>query len=760
MEHGQLDFDGAQGNLARHLRPMDFMRDQVERASGFVGRQWLLDEVDRWLREERSRLFWLSGGPGIGKSAFAAHLCQMCPDIKARHFCIHNHDDRGDPRKALLSIVYQLSQQIPEYAELLSEVDLKEEASKSTATIFDNLVVRLLDRVPRPASPCVVVIDAIDEASRNGSNEIACMIRDHWSQTPVWLRLLITSRPESEVLNRLNAFEPRVLDARRPENIEDLRLFLRQGLVRLGLQSGDSVLESILERSEGIFLYARLVLEELKEGHLSLDRIDAFPRGMSGFYSSFFDRKFKDDLRRYQAHWRQALGVILASREPLPVDILTLAMGWRPLQLHDFATAFGSLLEYRGEGAERIIQPFHKSLPDWLADPRQSGPYFASLDEGHSLLAGLEEAAIGNGGNPILPEGKRTPLRDPSQIYLQRHFTVHAALAGRPCTGATFLARRGGVSSKGPGIDAHQFRESVDAYLESLNRCTDQDLARIESVHLANLVNRTDSKTTPLKACDLLLDRAAEWAMAFAAHPFASRGAMWTFAARWTSRILKQSAEHTHPDWLLARDIAIDAGHPLFLPAAYTFKYVVVQRPHWLDLKVLEPICTGWTYSRLVATNLLMQAALNGNSLAEQVPWMEFWDPPWEYNCVEIRLLKGALHWRTTGKGHGPLTADCQVFSALEANRFELSRQPQISDQQGAALNDYWNATVDLERTAALLQSLDRSELSKEILLLYLASPLFEASEAAAGVITDRFNGDNSLYLRLLGLARPESLHA
>ena len=760
VEHGRLDFEGAQGSLARHLRPMDFMRDQVDRASGFVGRQWLLDEVGRWLGQESSRLFWLSGGPGIGKSAFSAHLCQTCPDVKARHFCVHNHDDRGDPRKALLSIVYQLSQQIPEYAQLLGEVDLKEEAAKSTTTIFDNLVVRLLDRVPRPDRPYVVVIDAIDEASRNGNNEIAGMIRDHWSQTPVWLRLLITSRPESEVLNRLNAFEPWVLDARRPENLEDLRLFLGQGLVRLGLQAEDAVLENILERSEGIFLYARLVLEEFKGGHLSLDRIDALPRGMSGFYSSFFDRKFKEDLTRYQTQWRQALGVILASREPLPVEILARAMGWRSLQLHDFATAFGSLLEYRGEGAERVIQPFHKSLPDWLADPRQSGPYFASLDEGHSLLAGLEYASIGQGGDNFLTEGKRTPLRDPSRIYLQRHFAVHAALAGRPCTGAAFLARRGEVSSQGPGIDAHQFREAVDAYLESLNRCTDQDLTRIESVHLANLVNRTDSKTTPLKACDLLLDRASEWAKAFAAHPFARRGAMWTFAVRWASRILKQSGEHTHPDWLLARDIAIDGGHPLFLPAAYTFKYVAVQRLHWLDLKVLEPICTGWTYSRLVATNLLMQAALNGNSLAEHVPWMEFWDPPWEYNCVEIRLLKGALHWRTTGKGRGLLAADCQIFTTLEANRIELSRQPDISDQQRAAVDHYWNATVDLERTTALLQGLDRSDLSKEILLLYLASPLFEASEAAAGVITDRFNEDNSLYSRLLGLARPESLYA
>ena len=760
VEHGRLDFEGSQGNLARHLKPMDFMRDQVERSSGFVGRKWLLDEIDQWLRDEKSRLFWLSGSPGIGKSAFAAYVCQTRPEVKARHFCVHNHEYRGDPRKALLSIVYQLSQQIPEYAQFLSEVDLREEASKNTATIFDNLVVRLLDKVPTPSKPCVVVIDAIDEASSNGKNEIASMIRDHWSQTPIWLRLLITSRPESEVLNRLNEFEPWSLDARHQENLRDLQKFISQGLVRLGLSAEDTVLESILERSEGIFLYARLVLEELKGGHLSIDRMYAFPRGMSGFYSSLFDRKFKDDLSRYFDQWRQALSVILASREPLPVDLLVHTMGWGPLQMHDFTTALGSLLEHRGDGAEQLIMPFHKSLPDWLGDSRQSGSYFASKDEGHNLLAGLEEASDEQDLSANQAKRKPASLRSLSLIYLQRHFAVHSALAGRPCIGAEFLAKRGMVSNQGLDIDAHQFRDAVDAYLEALNQCTDQDLSRIKSVSLANLINRTDSKTAPIKACDLLLDRVPEWAETFEKNPLDGRGATWTFATRWANKILVQSGALQNLDWILARNIAIDPRHPLWFAALYTFKYVTLQRPTWLDLKVLEPICTGWPYSRLVATNLLMQAALNGNSLAEHIPWLEFWDPPWEYNCEEIWLLKGALRWRSTGGGRGALEANCDIFISLETKRTQLAQNSLLSCQQREALDHYWNATVDLERTTALLQRIDRSDTSKEILLLYLASPLFEASEAAAGVIMDRFSSDESIYYRLLDLANPESMHA
>src|ERR1039457_32040 len=41
-----------------------------------VGRTWLFEAVEKWrtTADPTSRLFWLMGAPGIGKSAFAAHL--------------------------------------------------------------------------------------------------------------------------------------------------------------------------------------------------------------------------------------------------------------------------------------------------------------------------------------------------------------------------------------------------------------------------------------------------------------------------------------------------------------------------------------------------------------------------------------------------------------------------------------------------------------------------------------------------------------
>jgi len=426
VEQGRLDFEGRQGSLHHYLKPLDFMRDQVERASGFIGREWLLQEVDRWLVKDGSRVFWLSGGPGVGKSAFAAHLCQLRPEVNARHFCMHNHAERGDPRRALLSIIYQLSQQLPEYADRLYGSDLTEETSetKDTSTIFDNLLVRLLDTVPVPASPCVVVIDAIDEASREGRNEIAAMIRDHWCRTPSWLRLLITSRPEPELLSMLAELRPWVLDAQREENLQDIRQFLHGELVRLGLETQQTHIDAIVERSEGVFLYVKKLLEDIAQGHLSLDRIEEFPSGMAGMYSRFFDRKFGSRIEQYQRQWRAALRVMLAAREPLPVAVLKRALGWSEEVFNDLVLAFGSLLVCQGTGDERVILPFHKSLPDWLTNAQAAGAYFVSEEDGHESLASLWRL-----WDPERQDGFAA-LGYHAETYVLKHLFEHMRMAG------------------------------------------------------------------------------------------------------------------------------------------------------------------------------------------------------------------------------------------------------------------------------------------------------------------------------------------
>src|SRR5947209_34699 len=60
---------------AAEMTPGPSLPESVrERAAGFVGRRWVLDEVRSWLEDRSERYFMILGEPGSGKTAVAAWL--------------------------------------------------------------------------------------------------------------------------------------------------------------------------------------------------------------------------------------------------------------------------------------------------------------------------------------------------------------------------------------------------------------------------------------------------------------------------------------------------------------------------------------------------------------------------------------------------------------------------------------------------------------------------------------------------------------
>jgi WD40 repeat protein len=398
VEHDALDSEGGQQRLLKQLRPLDFGESISRHIARFRGRTWLFDRLNDWLEHSpESRVFWIVGGPGIGKSAIAAWLCHHRPDVIASHFCVHGHNDKADPRRAVMSLAYQIASHLAEYERKLQDLLLEEEQAKNAKTLFDNLVVAPLRDVTKPKDHQLVVIDGIDEATRDGQNEIAEFVANNWSQTPGWLRLVITSRPESEVIARLTRpdLKPFVLDAQSQENLDDLTDYLRAELAKLELGADEQILRAILGKSEGMFLYVTTILEEILQGNLSLDRLNEFPKGMSGHYRASFSRRFPNQVD-YEHRILPLLGTIIAQRGPLPLDLLAATAGLTEFELRKRLQSLGSMFPIRTshEGARRIetVSPFHKSITDWLMAHAPTGGFIAD-DYAVDVQAGRQQLA-------------------------------------------------------------------------------------------------------------------------------------------------------------------------------------------------------------------------------------------------------------------------------------------------------------------------------------------------------------------------------
>jgi hypothetical protein len=177
---------------------------------------------------------------------------------------------------------------------------------------------------------------------------------------PPWLRVIVTSRPHEQEINyALQALDPWKLDAGGAENLQDIREYLFRELRPFtgnGAVSNE-IVDAIVERSEGLFLYASWVRQELQDGRVSLARVEEFPRGLGGVYADFFRRYFPDP-REYASECRPALEAICAVREPLERRELAALLGWSAYKMRSLAGRLGcSFLRWVAECA-RFTSPY------------------------------------------------------------------------------------------------------------------------------------------------------------------------------------------------------------------------------------------------------------------------------------------------------------------------------------------------------------------------------------------------------------------
>ena len=88
-------------NLERELSPlaaaMETERARLMAAGASCTREWLRDIVLDWVADPVSRVFWLKGGPGVGKSVVAAFVADELQErhlLGASFFCKHDDENR------------------------------------------------------------------------------------------------------------------------------------------------------------------------------------------------------------------------------------------------------------------------------------------------------------------------------------------------------------------------------------------------------------------------------------------------------------------------------------------------------------------------------------------------------------------------------------------------------------------------------------------------------------------------------------------
>ena len=350
----------------------------------FYGREKLFRYYKEWVPSS-SNLLWIVGNAGVGKTAFIAKLTENNNEIKAVHFCRYNDSDRANPKRVIMSIAYYLSTQIDEYKTLLLGLqDLDKLQEKSAERLFAYLLVEPLNKITKQMDTTVLVIDALDEAANGDRNELADIISTQHDLLPRWVKLIITSRNEPALRRRLSRIKPISFeDPRFTDNNADIRGYFETRLAHFNVENKESVIAVLLERSEGNFLYAKTVSDDILNGVLSVENYDRFPNGLTGIYAAYFDRIFKDSKCDYRHDIRPVLEVLCAEYSPIDSDTLVNILDIDEYDFDDIKDEIAQMFPERSG----TIEPIHKSMVDWLIDREKAGAYRVSPKKGHQQLA-------------------------------------------------------------------------------------------------------------------------------------------------------------------------------------------------------------------------------------------------------------------------------------------------------------------------------------------------------------------------------------
>jgi tetratricopeptide (TPR) repeat protein len=394
-------------------RPLDFHEELATHGGPFVGRAWLFPQIEEWILRPDSRLLFLTADAGVGKSAIAAQLIAKF-NVKGGHFCSRSNFESCRPAAWLLALIDQLTEQYPAYRGRIGQY-ASPNWDQPPESLFRTLVadpLRACREELEVGKPWVFVVDGLDESQAAGP-AFAQLLADSASRIPEWFRLIVTSRPDQDLLARFSVegVQHWRLDAVSRENRHDIRMYVQRRSPETG--HGDDAISRVSEVAAGNFLFAKESLDALRDAAFSLEEIGALPPTLGGLYYAKFDKRFADSLA-YEAEILPVLNCLVAAREPIPEPLLLRAAGRDDQTARQGLRVLSQFLTIDGAG----IRLFHRSLADWLIDAGRSGRFAASAGGGHKLLAeaGWREFRVGADG--ISP-------------YTSTHLPTHLAEAGR-----------------------------------------------------------------------------------------------------------------------------------------------------------------------------------------------------------------------------------------------------------------------------------------------------------------------------------------
>jgi hypothetical protein len=353
--------------LADHI--YDFSDLIASETEGFVGRDWIMEDLAHFQEEYSAGYFCVVAEAGLGKTALAAELARR---HQAPAFFFSVSEGHTHMEECLRHLA----------ADLIARFSLAYNSLPDRAAKDWNFLKTLLDEARKKrAQPLVVIIDAVDEAEEStGSNTLLVP-----AQLPQGVYIVLTSRTKPTLYTRVDT-GVRVLtiavdDKQHRRDIED---FLDAQAVspklRAALGDGNrsvqALMQALLDASENNFMYLQYVLRDLigSQSGPGTIQLNALPSGLQGYYEQFWQAmevvRGTEGWSDWNELYRPTIALLGAALEPVTADWISMFIGRPAEEIEERAlTRWERFL--RRQKKRNCWHIVHKSFADFLTENRK-----------------------------------------------------------------------------------------------------------------------------------------------------------------------------------------------------------------------------------------------------------------------------------------------------------------------------------------------------------------------------------------------------
>ncbi|KAF5876996.1 putative ankyrin repeat protein [Botrytis fragariae] len=376
--------------IRKWLKPTDYLASSSEfnRHASSKARntgEWIREtsQFNQWHSSADHGSIWIKAVPGAGKSVLAASMVQSLSANESvpvlffffRQIIETNRTSRGILRDWMCQLLpFSEALQLNLFEHVKNKESLE---SITTAHLWKHLLtgLRMLKRV-------YCIADALDEM--NMDEEFLSQLNALGSFRPGQVKVLLTSRPK-QYLQRVFK-DPQVIHVSLEEELvkRDISIFVRQRVEQFAEDGINETMQSFIqntvcERSEGLFLYARLMLDQIAQSIKNKEHSDVsiqemiakLPVGLEEMYN----RVLIDHASLTKIH-----------RDIQIIILQLITQSARPMRLIEIAKAIqdnphlaksgrdakeivrsgcGPLLEVMEDG---VVQILHHSFTEFLLD--------------------------------------------------------------------------------------------------------------------------------------------------------------------------------------------------------------------------------------------------------------------------------------------------------------------------------------------------------------------------------------------------------